>query len=74
MKKPIIITLALAAAFTGATLLFSFRTAATTHATDLRNGTPPKGCVFKTIYEGEGLDPSFVLKTPAEVLTSETRG
>ncbi|HQV37905.1 MAG: hypothetical protein IPO60_03845 [Flavobacteriales bacterium] len=74
MKKPIIITLALAAAFTGATLLFSFRTAATTHATDLRNGTPPKGCVFKTIYEGEGLDPSFVLKTPAEVLTSENRG
>ena len=55
MKKPIIITLALAAAFTGATLLFSFRTAATTHATDLRNGTPPKGCVFKTVYEGEGL-------------------
>ncbi len=33
-----------------------------------------KGCVFKTIYEGEGLDPSFILATPQPVLKSEERG
>jgi hypothetical protein len=30
--------------------------------------------VFKTVYEGEGLDSSFVLRTPEGVLRSETRG
>ncbi len=34
----------------------------------------PKGCVFKTVYEGEGLDPGFVLATPAPVLRAEDRG
>lgn len=32
-----------------------------------------KGCVFKTVYEGEGLDPSFVLATPESVERSEHR-
>jgi hypothetical protein len=32
-----------------------------------------KGCVFKTVFEGEGLDSSFVLATPRNVLTSEQR-
>lgn len=73
MKKPIIITLAVGAAFTGATLLLSFRSAGSAHCPDLRSGTPSQGCVFKTIYEGEGLDPSFALKTPSEVLISENR-
>ncbi len=73
MRKPIIITLAVTAAFTAAMLLFSFRSAGTTHCPDLLNGMPPKGCVFKTVYEGEGLDPAFVLKTPAEVLSAENR-
>lgn len=35
---------------------------------------PARGCVFKTVYEGEGLDPSFVLATPENVLRSEQRG
>lgn len=35
---------------------------------------PAKGCVFKTVYEGEGLDPSFVLVTPDNVVRSEQRG
>lgn len=30
--------------------------------------------MFKTIYEGEGLDSSFVLATPGPVLLSEERG
>lgn len=34
----------------------------------------PAGCVFKTVYEGEGLDPSFVLATPENVVRSEQRG
>jgi prenyltransferase beta subunit len=35
------------------------------------NEQRPQGCVFKTVFEGEGLDPNFTLKTPAEVLSSE---
>lgn len=35
---------------------------------------PPAGCVFKTVYEGEGLDPAFVLATPENVMRSEQRG
>ena len=35
---------------------------------------PIKGCVFKSVYEGEGLDPSFVLVTPENVVRSEQRG
>ena len=31
----------------------------------------PPGCVFKTVFEGEGLDPNFTVKTPAEVLASQ---
>lgn len=33
-----------------------------------------KGCVFKTVYEGEGLDSTFLLTTSQEVLRSEQRG
>jgi len=33
-----------------------------------------KGCVFKTVYEGEGLDSNFVLVTPQLVLQAEQRG
>ncbi len=36
-------------------------------------GEPIHGCVFKTVYEGEGLDPSFVLATPESVENSERR-
>ncbi len=38
---------------------------------------PPEqveGCVFKTIYEGEGVDPELTLATPAKVLQAEKRG
>lgn len=36
-------------------------------------GASTAGCVFKTVYEGEGLDSAFLLKTPAEVLAAEDR-
>ena len=73
MKKPLIITLALAAAVAGSAALISFRSAPDACCRLDPTAAPPKGCVFKTVYEGEGLDPAFVLKTPAEVLTSENR-
>ena len=34
---------------------------------------PPK-CVFMTVYEGVGLDSSFVLRTPEKVVLAEQRG
>jgi hypothetical protein len=33
-----------------------------------------KGCVFKTVYEGEGLDSGFVMRTPQSVMAAERRG
>ncbi len=36
--------------------------------------TKPPGCVFKTVYEGEGLDSGFVVRTPDAVLAAEQRG
>lgn len=38
------------------------------------HSTHVKGCVFKTVFEGEGLDPAFMLTTPENVLRSEERG
>ncbi|MBK9419737.1 MAG: hypothetical protein IPN44_01640 [Flavobacteriales bacterium] len=73
MMKPFVISLALAAVVAGSAALISFRSAPETCCQLQPNALPPKGCVFKTVYEGDGLDPSFVLKTPAEVLTSENR-
>ncbi|MBK8498489.1 MAG: hypothetical protein IPL52_06630 [Flavobacteriales bacterium] len=32
-----------------------------------------KGCVFKTVFEGEGLDSSFVVRAPQAVLAAERR-
>lgn len=73
MKKSFIIACAIAVSSAAALFLFSFNTAPT-HACCMRPAEArPMGCVFKTIYEGEGLDPNFTVKTPAEVLTSESR-
>jgi hypothetical protein len=38
------------------------------------NADDHKGCVFRTVYEGEGLDSSFILRTPDQVFRSEERG
>ena len=73
MKKPIILSLAIAGVLVGTSALLSFRDAPKACCVEHPNGAPVKGCVFKTVYEGEGLDPAFVLKTPAEVLLSENR-
>lgn len=73
MKKSIVLSITLAAALAGTAALLSFRDAPKACCIEHPDGTPAKGCVFKTVYEGEGLDPAFVLKTSAEVLASENR-
>lgn len=74
MKTPKIFSLVLAGMVAGAVALFSFRAAPGACCPAHPGGTPSRGCVFKTVYEGEGLDSAFVMKTPAEVLASEDRG
>jgi hypothetical protein len=75
MKKPFIIAGAMAILSAGALVLLSFRSAPKPCcAGHTLNAPPPKGCVFKTVYEGEGLDPAFIVKTSAEVRGSEDRG
>lgn len=86
MRKSSFIPFALLAATSAVVVLVSFRQAdavvgaphchvppgdpsLTTEAKE-----PAQGCVFKTVYEGEGLDPSFVLVTPEHVVRSEQRG
>lgn len=90
MKKSLLITTAVLVASGACLALVSFRQApvpepmAKCHIpadisasidTHAKKATlTPKGCVFKTVYEGEGLDPSFVLQTPENVVKSEKRG
>ncbi len=85
MRKYLILPALLVA--TGAvTALISFRQAKTSagtpqghdhHADAVQTSggrEPTHGCVFKTVYEGEGLDTAFVIPTPDHVLRSEQRG
>jgi hypothetical protein len=78
MRKHVFVIAGIAGAAGIAALLISFRPhprTSMTHA-DRREcceAPKPKGCVFKTVYEGEGLDSSFVLATPAKVLQAEQR-
>lgn len=75
MKKSFIIAGAFAVLSAVALILLSFRPAPKKACcAEHPMAAPPKGCVFKTLYEGEGVDPAFLMKTPAEVLTSEERG
>ena len=90
MKKSLLITTAVLVASGACLALVSFRQApvpapmAKCHIPDdvtasigkhaKKPVAKPKGCVFKTVYEGEGLDPSFVLQTPENVVKSEKRG
>ena len=46
----------------------------TQHAMNVDAQQHTKGCVFKTVFEGEGLDSSFVVRTPELVVRSEQRG
>jgi hypothetical protein len=73
MRKPFILASAVAIASAATLVLFSFNTAPTKECCMRPNELRPEGCVFKTLYEGEGIDPSFQLKTPAEVLASQGR-
>lgn len=72
MKKPIALYAAgmLAIAFA----LLAFRGPWTGRNTRAQHHATDTGCVFKTIYEGEGLDSAFILETPAAVVRAEERG
>ncbi len=71
MKKPFIIASAVAIVSATTLVLFSFNTAPTHECCMRPAAERPPGCVFKTVFEGEGLDPNFTVKTPAEVLSSQ---
>ena len=78
MKKTIVLGLSAAAISAGVAALLSFTTSPVdTSKTKACCHKPadaqPKGCVFKTVYEGEGVHENMTLKTPEEVLTSENR-
>lgn len=86
MRKSLFIPFALFAATSAVVVLVSFRQAGASvdaprchvpagdPTLTAKVKEPAKGCVFKTVYEGEGLDPSFVLQTPENVVKSEQRG
>lgn len=71
MKKSFLFASAVAIASAGTLVLFSFNTSPTKECCMKPAAERPPGCVFKTVFEGEGLDPNFTLKTPAEVVTSQ---
>ncbi|MBL8000941.1 MAG: hypothetical protein JNL05_03175 [Flavobacteriales bacterium] len=79
MKRTFIIALAVLAA--GGILLvlpsFNDRSAHLGHLycpLPSDNADDHKGCVFRTVFEGEGLDTSFILRTLDQVFRSEERG
>lgn len=73
MKKSFVIASAVAIASASTLVLFSFNTAPTHECCMRPAEARPTGCVFKTVYEGEGLDPNFNVKTPAQVVASESK-
>ena len=72
MKKPFV--LSMAGMLAVAVALLAFRSTRTGQDTHAPHHTLGQGCVFKTVYEGEGLDSTFILETPAAVLRAEERG
>ncbi len=73
MKQSFFIAGAVALASAGALLLFSFNTSPTKECCMKPAAERPPGCVFKTVFEGEGLDPNFTVKTPAQVIASQDK-
>ena len=73
MKKPNLPALASATAMAALAVLLSFSTKPRS-APDQATDASSKGCVFLTVYEGEGLDSAFIMTTSNEVLTAENRG
>ncbi|MBP7514694.1 MAG: terpene cyclase/mutase family protein [Flavobacteriales bacterium] len=73
MKKSFLLASAVAIASASTLVLFSFNNSSTHECCMKPAAERPPGCVFKTVFEGEGLDPHFTVKTPAEVLTSQGR-
>lgn len=73
MKKSFLLASAVAVASASALVLFSFDNAPVKECCRKPDAERPLGCVFKTVFEGEGVDPNFTVKTPAEVITSQDK-
>ncbi|HEY0978640.1 MAG TPA: hypothetical protein VGE21_14300 [Flavobacteriales bacterium] len=72
MKKSLVI--ATVAMVASVPLVLAFATKEKPCCVEHRGEQPVKGCVFKSVFEGEGVDPDFHLRTPDEVFRSEDRG
>jgi hypothetical protein len=77
MQRKLFIAAALIAATGITVMLASFRKASSHQGQELCHIPPAEDphprCVFMTVYEGAGLDSSFILATPAKVLQAEQR-
>ena len=73
MKKSFLIASAVALLSAGTLVLFSFNPSPTKECCMKPAAERPPGCVFKTVFEGEGLDPNFAVKTPAQVVVSQDK-
>jgi hypothetical protein len=77
MKRILVLSALLLGVSAGIILLVSFRHAAmggdVTHCPVPPVEDAHPHCVFMTVYEGTGLDSSFILATPAKVLQAEQR-
>jgi hypothetical protein len=77
MKRILVLTTLMLGVSAGILLLVSFRY--TSDGADVTHCPVPPvedenpHCVFMTVYEGVGLDSSFILATPAKVLNAEQR-
>jgi hypothetical protein len=75
MKRTLLIIIAIFS-LTGITALLVSFGVASPEQPKAHCHVPPEevqGCVFKTVYEGEGLDPEFILATPEKVLKAEEK-
>lgn len=77
MYRKTFLLLALVAATGIVVMLVSFKPSQVRHEVTHCPVPPPEDehprCVFMTVYEGAGLDSSFILATPAKVLQAEQR-
>lgn len=76
MKRTFLIIIVIVSVSGVSTLLLSFKKAPQNDPVQLCHVPQEtvEGCVFKTVYEGEGVDTAFTLVTPARVLQAEERG
>lgn len=74
-RTTIILMMILLVSVSGSVMLLSFRPAQPLVSTELAcDDKPIEGCVFKTVFEGEGVDKEFRMAIPAKVQQASKRG